>query len=109
MIISKENYGRMEMGEVTSKSGLDGGPNARNCGRSSPAGAVSVGPGVLDRRNGAVRSSVRSHRILGPQAGVPRRHHCAPAARFQGVWHALRGQSGRLLSLGLADRRIWTA
>jgi hypothetical protein len=101
------------MGEVTNPQkalGLVGiaGPHARNCCHSSPAGAVSIGPSGLDRRTGAVHSSVRSCDIVGSQPTVPRRHHCRPVASSGGVWHALRGQVGRILSLGLADGRMWT-
>jgi hypothetical protein len=42
--------------------GRDRGPNALNCCHSSPAGAVSIGPSGLDRRTGAVHSSVRKPR-----------------------------------------------
>jgi hypothetical protein len=50
-------------------------------GRRSPAGAVSMGPSAFDRRNSAVRSSVRSHRIVRSQPSEPRRHHRRPEAR----------------------------
>jgi hypothetical protein len=84
------------------------GPNARNCGHSSPAGTVSTGPSALYRRSTAVRSSVRSHHIVGSQPNVPRRHHCRRVARCEGKGDALRSQVGRMFALGLADRRIWT-
>jgi hypothetical protein len=85
----------------------DRGPNARNCGRSSRAGAVSIGPSALNRRTGLIFSPVRSHCIVGSQPSVPRRHHCPSAARFGAHLHALRGQSGRLPALGVAGWRIW--
>ena len=82
------------------------GQNARNCCHSSPAGAVSIGPSALDRRTGAVRSSVRSHRIVGSRPDVPRRHPCRPATLLGGVCHALGAQSSRPPAPCLADRRI---
>ena len=100
--------GRGHQPSKSSRIGRDRGPNARNCCHSSPAGAVSIGPSGLDRRTGAVHSSVRSRDIVGSQPTVPRRHHCRPAASSGGVWHARRGLVGRILSLGLADRRMWT-
>jgi hypothetical protein len=68
-----------------------------------------MGPIALDRRTGTVRSSVRSHEITGSRPGVPRRHHCRPAALFFGEFGALVGQSGRLRSLGVAGQRLWLA
>ena len=55
--------------------GLDSGPKRSKTDHSSPAEEVSMGPSALDRRTGATRSSVRSHRIVGLQPSVPRRHH----------------------------------
>jgi hypothetical protein len=83
------------------------GPNARNCGHSSPADAASMCPSGLNRRTSAVRSSARSHRIIGAQPTVPRRHHCRPPARIEGFSHARRGQSGRPRSPGVAGQRLW--
>ena len=60
----------------------DRGPKRRETDRSSPADEVSTGPGRLDRRNGAVRSSVRSHRSVRSQPSAPRRRHCRPGARL---------------------------
>jgi len=90
--------------------GAGRGPNARNCGHSSRAGAVSMGPSGLDRSCSTIRSSVRSHRIVGSQPDLPRRHHCRPAALPFGlparpprpVWpHALArgGRSAHLAGL----------
>ena len=59
--------------------GLCGPTRAQN-GHGSPAGAVSIGPGVLDRSYSAIRSSVRSHRIVGSRRREPRRHLCRPPA-----------------------------
>ena len=95
-------------GRVVTKSfQRKSGPDARNGGRSSRAGAVRMGPSALYRRTGTVRSSVRSPHIVGSQRSEPRRHHCRPAVRFGAIWHALRDQSGRMPSLGVAHQRIW--
>jgi hypothetical protein len=90
--------------------GAGRGPNARNCGHSSRAGAVSMGPSGLDRSCSTIRSSARSHRIVGSQPDLPRRHHCRPAVLPFGllarsprpVWpHALArgGRSAHLAGL----------
>ena len=63
-----------------------------------------MGPSGLDRRTSIVRSSVRSHDFAGSQPSVPRHHHCRPPALFAPFWHALRGRSGRMHSLGVARR-----
>ena len=100
------------MGEVTNPQkalGLVGiaGPHARNCCHSSPAGAVSIGPSGIEGPSPstalceAATSSARSPPSLGVITADQR---CA----FAGVWHARRGLVGRIISLGLADRRIWT-
>jgi hypothetical protein len=82
------------------------GQNARNCCHSSPPSTASIGPSALDRRTGAVRSSVRSHRSVGSRPDVPRRHPCRPATLLGGVCHALGAQSSRPPAPCLADRRI---
>ena len=94
---------------VTRSCRMDRGPKRTKPDHSSPADAVSIGPGALNRRTGAIRSSVRSHPVVGSQPGVFRRHHCRPPALFRHVWHALRGQSGRMRSLGAARQRLWPA
>jgi hypothetical protein len=75
-------------------------------GHSSPAGAASTGPSALDRRTNAVRSSVRSHRIVRSQPSEPRRHHCRPEARVDRLRRLSAASAGRLPSLGLAGQRI---
>ena len=69
-------------GRVTKSFQRKSGPDARNGGRSSHAGAMRMGPSARYRRIGTVRSSVRSPHIVGSQRSVPRRHHCQPAPRF---------------------------
>ena len=63
-------------GRVTKSFQRKSGPDARNGGRSSHAGAMRMGPSARYRRIGTVRSSVRSPHIVGSQRSAPRRHHC---------------------------------
>ena len=69
-----------------------------------------MGPSGLDRSCSTIRSSVRSHHIVGSQPDLPWRHHCRPAALPFGlparpprpVWpHALArgGRSAHLAGL----------
>ena len=83
------------------------GPDARNGGRSSRAGAVRMGPSALYRRTGTVRSSVRSPHIVGSQRSAPRRHHCRPAPRFCSEMTVSAASAGRPPSLLVAARCIW--
>ena len=83
------------------------GPDARNGGRSSRAGAVRMGPSALYRRTGTVRSSVRSPHIVGSQRSAPRRHHCRPAPRFCSKMTVSAASAGRPPSLRVAAQRIW--
>ena len=83
------------------------GPDARNGGRSSHAGAVWMGPSALYRRTGTVHSSVRSPHIVGSQRSAPRRHHCQPVARFCSEMTVSAASAGRPPSLWVAAQRIW--
>ena len=87
----------------------DRGAKRSHNGHRSPAGAVSIGPSALDRRSSAVRSSVPSRHCTGWQPAIPRPHRCRPPELSRHVWHALRGQSGRMRSLGAARQRLWPA
>ena len=66
-----------------------------------------MGPSALDRSTSATHSSVRSHRIVGLQPSVPRRHHWPTGGFVLKASHALRGQCDRIPSHGVAGRRIW--
>ena len=95
-------------GRVVTKSfQRKSGPDARNGGRSSRAGAVRMGPSALYRRTGTVRSSVRSPHIVGSQRSAPRRHHCRPAPRFCSEMTVSAASAGRPPSLRVAAQRIW--
>ena len=95
-------------GRVVTKSfQRKSGPDARNGGRSSHAGAVRMGPSALYRRTGTVRSSVRSPHIVGSQRSAPRRHPCRPAARFCSEMTVSAVSAGRPPSLQVAAQRIW--
>ena len=95
-------------GRVVTKSfQRKSGPDARNGGRSSHAGAVRMGPSALYRRTGTVRSSVRSPHIVGSQRSAPRRHHCRPAPRFCSEMTVSAASAGRPPSLRVAAQRIW--
>ena len=99
---------RRLMGESSPKSfQRKSGPDARNGGRSSRAGAVRMGPSALYRRTGTVRSSVRSPHIVGSQRSAPRRHHCRPAPRFCSEMTVSAASAGRPPSLWVAAQRIW--
>ena len=95
-------------GRVVTKSfQRKSGPDARNGGHSSRAGAVRMGPSALYRRTGTVRSSVRSPHIVGSQRSAPRRHHCRPAPRFCSEMTVSAASAGRPPSLRVAAQRIW--
>ena len=94
-------------GRVTKSFQRKSGPDARNGGRSSHAGAMRMGPSARYRRIGTVRSSVRSPHIVGSQRSAPRRHHCRPVARFMRLGRPSAASLGRLPSLGVAGQGIW--
>ena len=76
-------------------------------GHSSPGGAASTGPSARDRRTCAVRSSVRSHRIVRSQPSEPRRHHCRPEARVDRLRRLSAASAGRLPAPVVAGQRMW--
>ena len=102
---SKKEWARLKKRRDTRF--FDSRAKRRRNGHSSPADAVSIGSGALYRRNGTVHSSVRSHHTVASHPDVPRHHHCRPVALFVGVWGAPHGQISWMLSLGVADGRIW--
>jgi hypothetical protein len=87
--------------------GFDQWPKRARNGHSSPGGGASIGPSALDRRNGAVRSSVRSHHIVRLQHSALQRHHCRPEVRSHCFRQASAASVGRPPSLRVADQRVW--
>ena len=94
-------------GRVTKSFQRKSGPDARNGGHSSRAGAVRMGPSARYRRTGTVRSSVRSHRIVRSQRSALERQHCRPDALMMSFWRASAASVGRRPSLEAAVQRIW--
>ena len=87
--------------------GFDQWPKRARNGHSSPGGGASIGPSALDRRNSAVRSSVRSHHIVRLQHSALQRHHCRPEVRSHCFRQASAASVGRPPSLRVADQRVW--
>jgi hypothetical protein len=66
-----------------------------------------MGPSGLDRRTAAVRSSVRSHPIVGSQPTDSRRHRCRPPALSGWKMTSPAASAGPIPSMGVAVQRIW--
>ncbi len=82
-------------------------PKPTKNGRRSRADGVSMGPSALNRKNGAVQSSVRSRNSTRALCFVPPRRQCAQKPVSEDDLTALGRYYGRLYSPGVAAQRSW--